>query len=300
NRERGVVLQEIRMVEDTPDDLVHDLIAEKIWNGGSYGSPILGTKKTVEEMGRESVLEYYKENYQAKKMLVTIAGGLKTTKVVKLLEASLGSVVSGEDKKPSKTPASASGSKLVKRDLEQVHLCLGVPAVSQAHPHRFRYYLLNTILGGGMSSRLFQEIREKRGLAYSIYSYLSFSEKAGSLVVYAGTSSEEFKGVLRLIIREFGKVGKDISRAELKAAKDHLKGGMLLGLESSDSRMMKLARDEIYFGKSISIKEIVSGIDKVRGSDIKKTAKEIFKPKNLTLVAIGKGKSEDLPKYLRG
>ncbi|MEK7313150.1 MAG: pitrilysin family protein, partial [Deltaproteobacteria bacterium] len=191
------------------------------------------------------------------------------------------------------------GGKVVRRKLEQVHFCIGVPTVPQPHPDRHKLYLLNTILGGGMSSRLFQEVREKRGLAYSVYSYLNLMMDAGALVIYAGTSKEDFKKAVRLILGECRKITESVSTKELKNAKEQLKGGMLLALDTSDSRMMKAARDEIYFGRTQSVKEIVASIDAVKARDVTDAAGNIFSPRNMTMVAVGKVAEEDLPASLK-
>ncbi|CAG0961971.1 partial putative zinc protease, partial [Gammaproteobacteria bacterium] len=190
--------------------------------------------------------------------------------------------------------------KLVKKDLEQVHMCLGVPVPPQSHPDRYKIYLINTILGSGMSSRLFQEVRAKRGLAYSVYTYLNLCRDAGTLVAYAGCNDAKFGEVSGLIIKEFERLGKDVTEGELRGAKEPLKGGMLVGLETSETRMMKLARDEIYFGKPVTVKEIVRDIDKVTLKDLRKAASEFLSPERLTAVAMGKVSPRKLPDGLKG
>ncbi len=298
-KERMVVLQEIKMVDDTPDDLVHDLFASSLWKGHPLGSPVLGSARTVGSFGREDIIAYYRRHYHSKNVVITVAGGIRHGNVVKLIRSMFAGI---EERNPSvatTAPVPLKGVKLVRRGLEQIHLCMGVPAFYQAHPERYRLYLLNTILGGGMSSRLFQEIREKRGLAYSVYSYLSLMRDAGSLVVYAGTSREDFKRVTNLVIREMKRMRQGISSEEIRRAKEQLKGGMLLGLETSDSRMMKLARDEIYFGRTVPVKEIVEDIDSVRPRELSETASRILLPGRMTMVAIGRVKKDDLPAALR-
>ncbi len=153
----------------------------------------------------------------------------------------------------------------------------------------------STILGGGMSSRLFQEIREKRGLVYSVYTYLNLCRDAGSLVVYAGTSPEETGKVVSLLLKEFKRLHKGVGRSELRAAKEQLKGGMLLGLESSENRMTKLAKDEMYFGRAVSVREMVRAIDGVTGPQVREMAANLFTRRNMTLVAVGNAKKRDLP-----
>lgn len=298
-KEKLVVLQEIKMVEDTPDDLIHDLFAERFWADHPLGWSILGSAKTIKEMKREHITAYFKEQYRTGNFFITAAGGLKHDKVAKMLDPIFAGLKKGAGKKALKKPASKPGVKLIKKNLEQVHLCLGVPVPPQPHPDRYKVYLLNTILGGGMSSRLFQEIREKRGLAYSVYTYLNLCMDAGSLIAYAGTSSSTFGEVLELMLKEYSKVSKDVTKEELKNAKEQLKGGMLLGLETSENRMTKLARDEIFFGKVMPVKDIVKGIDSVTEKEIKAAAKKFLSPERLTLVAIGNVKGSALPGSLK-
>ncbi len=299
-KERMVVLQEIKMVEDTPDDLIHDLFAERFWKDHPLGWSVLGTKKTISSISREKIVAYFREQYISGNVFITAAGGLKHGQVARLLRPAFGPVGKRAREGASTPPSPASGVKLFRKDLEQVHLCLGVPTTPQAHPQRYRAYLLNTILGGGMSSRLFQEIREKRGLAYSVYSYLNLCKDAGSLIVYAGTSKDKFREVTELILKEYGRLRRNgVTGEELRNAKEQLKGGMLLGLETSDSRMTKLARDEIYFGRPVPVKEIVAGIDRVTASQMLDTAKSLLRPDSITLVAIGRVSQKSLPEGLK-
>lgn len=298
-KEKMVVLQEIKMVEDTPDDLIHDLFAENFWSGHPIGWSILGTSKTIKALERRHILDYFEENYRSGNILITAAGGLSHNKVLRHVKKTFSKVKKRAVKKDNSAPAATPGVKLIKKDLEQVHLCIGVPVPPQPHPDRYRVYLLNTILGGGMSSRLFQEVREKRGLAYSVYTYLSLFKDAGSLIAYAGTSSDKFAEVVSLIFKEFGRCAKGVDKDELKNAKEQLKGGMLLGLETSDNRMTKLARDEMYFGRVVPVKDIVKGIDRVTLDDLKDTASRAFAPKGLTLLAMGKVSPKGLPKVFK-
>lgn len=298
DRERLVVLQEISMVDDTPDDIVHDEFAASMWKGHPLGSPVLGTEKTVGAFTRDNVMEFYRRRYYAENMLITVAGGASNKSVMRLLKKAFAGVIGdgkGDDAALT-APVAARGVKLIRKPLEQAHLCMGMPVNSQTHPDRYKLYVLNTLLGGGMSSRLFQEIREKRGLAYSVYSYLSLVSDAGSFVVYAGTSAKDFKKVVNLVLKELKAVaGGDITSREFKRTKEQLKGGMLLGLETSDSRMMKLARDEMYYGRYIPVKEVVREIDKLTLRQIKGLASRVLRPADMTLVAIGKVTRRQLP-----
>jgi predicted Zn-dependent peptidase len=299
-KERLVVLQEIKMVEDTPDDLIHDMFAEGFWKGSALGRPTLGTARSVQAIDRAVIMDYFKGNYCSNRVFITAAGGLRHNTVLRLLRKRFKGFRRVCAKRGNVLPRPHAGLRLVPKDLEQVHLCLGVPAPPQPNPERFKVYLLNTILGGGMSSRLFQEIREKRGLAYSVYSYLNLWKDAGSLVVYAGTSADAFQKVTGLTLKEMSSIAsKGVGAKELKCAKEQLKGGMLLGLETSDSRMTKLARDEIYFGRDIPVREIVKGIDSVTLNDVKQMAGAMFKPSGIMLAAMGKVSQDALPGQLR-
>ncbi|MEE8575118.1 MAG: pitrilysin family protein [Thermodesulfobacteriota bacterium] len=298
DRERKVVLQEIKMVDDTPDDLVHDLFTEKFWAEHPLGRPVLGTRRSVKSIKRASVKRYMATHYQPRSVFIVAAGKLKHGKVASAFDATLGTIKKGKPISKATTPKNSSGIKLVKRDLEQVHLCFGVPAPAQTDSERYKVYLLGNILGGGMSSRLFQEIREKRGLAYSVYSYLDLCKDAGAFVVYAGTSAESFHTVVELILKEFNDVRGGVKSEELQHAKDQLKGSMILGLETSSNRMMRMARDEIYFGRVVPIKEVVKGIDSVSEDDIKKIATKLLDSAAATLVAIGKVRRVGLARML--
>ncbi len=299
-KERMVVLQEIKMVEDTPDDLIHDLFTERFWNSHPLGRPVLGSTEVISSIKRGDILRYFRAHYHSNTVFVTAAGGFKHREVAKLLASSIHRMASRWQGRPSrKTPLPRPGVRLIKRTLEQVHLCMGVPVPPQPHPDRYKVYLLNTILGGGMSSRLFQEIREKRGLVYSVYSYLNLYTDAGSLVAYAGTSAENFGNVVGFILDEFQRLGSDMTEEELRNAKEQLKGGILLGLETSDNRMTRLARDEIYFGKVMKIRDIIRGIERVRLDDVRGLASMVLKPENLTLVAMGNIKRSMLPGFIR-
>ncbi len=288
DKERQVVLQEIHMVDDTPDDLVHDLFAERFWNGHRIGSPTLGLSDTIKNIPRDKILEYFNKHYTSENMFITAAGGITHDEVLSHLGSGFkgngNGAASGND---FGLPKQTSGIKIVEKDLEQVHICLGVPAMEQSNSDRYKLYLANNILGSGMSSRLFQKIREDRGLAYSVYSFLSLYRDAGMAGVYVGTTKEHFSESVEIILNEYNKMADDITEEELTDAKEQLKGGIILGLEASDSRMMKLARDFIYYGKSLPVSEIVEEIEKVSLSDAKGIVEEYFVPSRVTLVAVG-------------
>ena len=298
-KERKVIVQEIKMVEDTPDDLIHDLYAESFYKAHPLGRPILGSIDTIGSFDRKKVVDYFHGRYVRDNVFITAAGGVKHARLVRLLKSAFGNVNGGAAGDNVKAPDASSGVFLFEKDLGQVHLCLGVPAPAQSDPRRYRTYLLNTILGSGMSSRLFQRIREKGGLVYSVYSYLNLFRDSGSLVVYAGTSEENFSKVVRLILREFKNIRKDLTALEVAEAKSHLKGSILLSLETSDNRMAKLAKDEIYYKKSVPVREIVREIDRVRPRDVKALASRLLTPEKATLTALGKVEMKGLPRGLK-
>jgi predicted Zn-dependent peptidase len=264
------------------------------------GRPILGSRSTLKGLTRSDIKNYMAKRYRADSVFITVTGNVSHQALVNSLNSTFGKIKKRAEAKPPKAPKVIRGIKLVKRDLEQVHLCMGVSVPPMTDSKRFQLYLINTMLGSGMSSRLFQEIREKRGLAYSVYSYLNLCKDTGSLIVYAGTSKESFSEVVGLVLNEFDKLATELTDVQLQHTKNQLKGGIVLGLETTDARMMKIAKDEIYFGKSMSIKELVKEVDRVRVEDVKDSVRKLLNPERITLAAIGGGiKKTALPSVLR-
>lgn len=263
-RERQVVLQEIRMVEDSPDDLIYDLFAETIWGDHPLARPVLGRKETLSKIERGEIMAYLKDFYQPDRLIVSAAGDLVHERLVDLLLTSMKGW-NGKGRNPNSSRPEALYRVLnTEKSSAQVHLCLGVESLPYAHPERYTLNLLNAIIGGGVSSRLFQEIREKRGLAYSIYSYHSSFRDSGLLVIYAGTNPESYEEVVDLILTELRRLASEpIEEEEFKKAKEQLKGNLLLGLESTSSRMTRLAKMEIYMGRIYDLDEILKGIEAV-------------------------------------
>jgi predicted Zn-dependent peptidase len=298
-KERLVILQEIKMVEDTPDDYIHDLFNQVCWGGHALGFPIFGTAELVQSFSRDQISTFFKESYPPERIVVCAAGNLKHSEVVDLIGESFGQITPSKRVKERVTPEPISTTNVWKRELEQVHLCLGTRGLRYNHSLRFASYLLNTILGGGMSSRLFQEIRENRGLAYSVYSYLPTYIDTGLTVVYAGTNEGSFQEVVDLILREFKRLKTEPFRnGELETAKEQLKGNLLLSLESSDNLMTRLAKNEIYFGSYLPIAKILEGIDEVRDENVRHLAGEIFDQRYFCMTVLGpldgKGLDKDL------
>jgi predicted Zn-dependent peptidase len=302
-REQGVILEEIKMDEDNPDYLVHELFTQNFWKGDALGLPILGTVKTVSSFTSETVFDDYKTRFTPSNMVFSAAGNLDHDHFVAEVERHFQGLAASPSTilKPSTIPSTTPHITLKnKKSLEQVQLCLGVPAPPVDHPDRYAIYLLNTILGGGMSSRLFQTIREDAGLAYSIYSEMNPFRDTGSLSVYAGTSIDKTERLIRLTLEEFRRIKQEpVAEEELKRAKDQLKGNIVLGLESSSSRMSNLARQQIYFRRFFPLDEITSEIDRVTRDDLQSLAPALLRPEAIALALVGnlgslKFKREDL------
>lgn len=288
-KERRVVLQEINMMEDTPDDLIHDLFHQHFWKGHPLGMSILGDAESVTGLSRDAIIAYKEQMYRSDDVIVTAAGNLTHDKLTALLEQYLHSVPSGNGRTESAPPVYERRIELVEKDLEQIHVCLGLKGVQQSHPQRYDAFIMNAILGGSMSSRLFQEVREKSGLAYSVYSYIASHADAGSLVVYAGASPENQEELLEIMLREIGRFKTEPVPAEqLDGAREQLKGNLLLSLESSDNRMSRLAKNEIYFGTPLPLSEIMEGFDRVTAESIQTLAVDILDNSALTLVMLGR------------
>ncbi|MGH7394006.1 MAG: M16 family metallopeptidase [Candidatus Methylomirabilales bacterium] len=288
-KERGVILQEIRMVEDSPDDEIHDLFAQAIWGEHPLGRSILGRPQTLEALTREDLRAYLAGHYRPHRTVLAAAGDLDHDSVVELLRAHLGTWDGPAAAAPPPAPPLARPATVVKdRDVSQVHLCLGVEGLPYAHRDRYALNLVNTVLGGGMSSRLFQEVREKRGLVYSVYSYLASYRDAGLLVIYAGCGEAALEEVLGCIREECARlVAHPIGAEELRRAKEQLKGNLLLGLESTSSRMTRLAKMEMYFGRTFSLDAIIRGIEEVTPERFQQVAQACFAGERFTQTTIG-------------
>ena len=287
-KERQVIQQEIKMVEDSPDDLIHDLFAQILWPNHPLGRPILGSRETLARIGRSELLSFLNEYYRPNHCVIAAAGNLDHQELAGLLAESFGAWSGCGPTVNTSSPLSQYCQWEDRRDLSQVHLCLGVEGFPYAHEDRYALHLLNCLLGGGMSSRLFQEVRERRGLAYSIYSYQASFQDSGLVVVYSGTGPEHYREVLRLIETEFSRmVAEPLSPEELRRAKDQLKGNLLLGLESTSSRMIRLAKMEIFFGQIFNLEEVIQGIEEITSERIRDLARRLFGSHAYTLAAIG-------------
>ena len=294
-RERQVILQEISMVEDTPDDHIHVLFNRLFWSDHPIGMPVLGDEKTVSAIERETILKYINKFYVPERILIAGAGNVDHQSMVSYFEPLFSQLEAGNSNPNNDIPRSNASVSAQYRDLEQVHICLGGEAPSQTSDRRFACVLLNTILGGNMSSRLFQEIRENRGLAYSVYSFLSSYIDAGLLGVYVATDSQNVNPVLEAIKNEIKKICKgEISKSDLAAAVDHLIGGIYLSSESADNRMMRIAKNEFVFQKYVSYEELVSKLQQVTVDEVVEVASDIFQGGTVSLSTLGPIKEDDL------
>lgn len=298
-KERQVIAQEISMIEDTPDEYIHDLFSESFWPRHPLGFPILGRMETIGRMKRNRLKEFFLRNYLGVQPILVAAGKLRHKDLLQPVEEMLGKVRPRRKQRRSRPPRPHPQIFVKNKSLEQVHLVLGTQGFSAIHPQRYAFSVLNTILGGGMSSRLFQEIREDRGLAYSVYSFLSSFKDSGMLGVYVGTGNTTFLTVLKIILREMKKLAQDsLKPKELRSAKEQLKGNLLLSLESTDSRMGRLAKSEIYFNRFISTEEIIKGIEQVSADEIANLARQLFRPESLSLTVLGPITEKDIPRGL--
>ncbi|MGH9674871.1 MAG: M16 family metallopeptidase [Bryobacteraceae bacterium] len=288
-KEKSVILEELKMEADNPEYLVHEVFSSNFWKDHALGKPILGTRETIRGFARPMMEDFYHSVYSPRNLLLTAAGNLRHTELVGLAGRYFGGM-KPIDPLPSEAPPRTHARITLrnKSALEQVHLCLGVPSLPAAHEMRFAIYVLNTLLGGSMSSRLFQNIREKRGLAYAVFSELNAYTDTGCLAVYAGTSLETTRKVVDLILEEFARFKNEtVPDEELRRAKDYMKGSLMLGLESTSSRMANLARQYLYFGRFFALDEIIQGIERVSAEDLRRLAQTFFDPKQIGLTILG-------------
>ncbi|HLH33721.1 MAG TPA: pitrilysin family protein [Alloacidobacterium sp.] len=289
-RERGVILEEIKMDEDNPDYLVHEIFTQAFWKDHPLGKPILGTKETVRRFEQDTLFSFYGQRFHGSNMIFSAAGNIEHDSFVEQVTRRFESLPAGESLTVQVPPKTAARIILKnKKALEQVQLCLGVPAPAIADESRYVTLVLNTILGGGMSSRLFQTVREERGLAYSIYSDLNPYSDTGSLCVYAGTSSDRAIQVVHLVMEQFRRLKNEpLPADELRRAKDQLKGNLLLSLESSTSRMSNLARQQMHFNYFFGMQEILDKVESITEDQVLAMANQLFQPELVAVTLLGR------------
>jgi len=288
-RERGVIIEEIKMDQDNPDYLVHEIFTQSFWKDHPLGRPILGTRDTVKKFERPVVSHFYGHHFAPGNVVVAAAGNLEHKSFVELVAKYFDHIKPAQNGLHSPKPQTYSRINLRnKKALEQVQICIGVPSHPVAHEQRYASYILNTLLGGGMSSRLFQNIRERQGLAYSIYSDLNPYRDTGCMCVYAGTSRESAIKVVESVAAEFCSLKSNlVPDEELRRSKDQLKGSLMLSLESSTSRMSNLARQEMYFDRFYGLDELIERIEAVTTEDLQQIAADFFRTEDIAVTVLG-------------
>jgi predicted Zn-dependent peptidase len=299
-KEKQVVLEEIRMVQDDPEDLVQELHTGQVLGRHPLGRSILGREETIRGLRRQDLVAYIDTHYDPAQIVIAIAGNFEQKKLDSMVARFFGN---GRGAKAShangRRPPEVRGGVLVKKKpLEQVHLCLGLKGVAAGHKDRYAVYALNSVLGGSVSSRLFQEVREKRGLVYSIYSFLSGYSDGGTITVYAATRPKEVDRVVDLVCREIRRIGeKGVENKELTRAKNQMKGSLMLSLESSHSRMSKLAKDELTHGKRTTLEEMLAHIDRVSQEHVFNVGRQLFALERLAITGLGPLAARSLQSY---
>jgi predicted Zn-dependent peptidase len=296
-REKKVVVEEIKMVEDTPDDLVHEIFTQGFWENHPLGRPILGTRESVESFDEGMLREYFESAYTPRNLIVSAVGNLEHARIRDLVEEKFGSLASSGAPASDDAPSVVPKVMIRSKDLEQSHVCLGTSSYPQNHDDRYSSYVLNTLLGGSMSSRLFQNVREKRGLAYAVFSGLSAYRDAGSFTVYAGCANDAVEQVIDLVVEELrGVKSAPVLESELQRAKDHLKGSLMLSLENTASRMSHIARQEIYFDRQFGLDETLQGIEKVTVGEVQRVAADLFRNGSLAATVLGNVNGLQIPR----
>lgn len=298
-REKSVVLQEIKMVEDTPDDLIHDLFASQVWEGHPLGRPILGTRDAVIGYRRDVIHHHFQGHYVPSRITIAVAGNVTHDEVVRLFGACFDGFGRQPAESPDGAPAMKFGVNIVHKALEQVHVVMGFPGLSHSAPGRYALFLLNDMIGGSMSSRLFQEVRERQGLVYSIHSGVQAFRDTGTLYVYAATDAGNFSKVLKSTLKELRQLKKQgVTEDELRRAKDHIKGSLMLSLESTSSRMNRLAKHEMHFGAFLTMDDMLTAIDRVRLENVQALVNELLDEERLALTTYGPLDRRNLPREL--
>jgi predicted Zn-dependent peptidase len=296
--ERQVILEEIGMRDDTPDDLVHDLFTRAHFPDHPLGREVLGTEATIEAMPRDGIARYHHAHYEPANIVLAAAGNLSHDHVVELIEARSPERMPERPAREHAEPSPPQRLAVVHRPTEQAHIVLGLRSVPTLDPDRHALTVVNQALGGGMASRLFQEVREERGLAYSVYSYRAAFDDAGYLAIYAGTAPERMQETLEVIETELARLVRDgLPAAELDAAKGHLTGSLAMSLETSASRMRRLGRSELVEGEIPTLDEVIARIEAVTLDDTRRVIDRVFADAVRTLAVVGPHVASEFPSY---
>lgn len=288
-KEKKVVIEEIKMYEDIPEDKIHDLNAENILKGTAYANSILGTEESLNSISRETLFNYYSERYNINNMVISIAGNFDELKVMDLLNKEFQAFSRKNEIKENFDFKISSGNMHFQKDINQYHLCISTNACSNIDKDRYKYSILSNVLGGNMSSRLFQKIREDKGLAYSVYTYISSYDNGGVFTAYAGTTVEDYKDVIDIMLEEFEIIKKEnITEKELNKAKNQILSSNLMSLESNKNRMTRMALFYLSYKKIISVEEIIKIVKEVKLDDIKEISQNMFNKDNYFITTLGK------------
>lgn len=286
--EKGVVLEEIKRHEDSPDDLIHEMFAQLVWSGHPLGRPVLGTSRTVGSLTRDDLQAFMRTRYTPDTVVVAAAGNLVHEEFVEQVAALYGGLSGAKSGPERSSPLFSGRTTLTHKDTEQVHLCIGTRGYSHLDNAKYALAIIDTTLGGGMSSRLFQEIREKRGLAYAIGSYSASYNEGGLFAVYGGTSLDNMEQVVSVVREQFEDIGTNgVADHELERAKNQIRGALVLGQENMSNRMMRMAKSELYYGRVIPMEELIQNITNVSHTDVKKVAHRLFVESVFPMAAIG-------------
>jgi predicted Zn-dependent peptidase len=292
-KEKGVIKEEIKMVEDTPDDYIHDLFNQQVYGNTGLGLSVVGTRATVKSFTRDNVIDHVRKYYGTADTVVSIAGNFDIDHIVDRLNHYLGALQRGSEPEQVLPPVFRGGIGIHSKDLSEAHIVLGVPAVAYASPYRYVIAVLNSILGSSVSSRLFQEVREKRGYAYSIYSFVSSYRDCGYWAVYAGTSKKRAVVVTEMIIHEMKRLADTITPDEVRRAKDQLKGNLIIGMESTSSRMQSIARQQIYFKRHFSQNDIMKAVEAVTIDQVRDLSRQLVETGPMSLTVLGPVTTEE-------
>jgi predicted Zn-dependent peptidase len=292
-KEKKIVKEEIKMVEDTPDDYIHDLSNRTIWGDSGIGQSVLGRRETIRAFTRSDIIAHIKKYYGTKDIVIACAGNFEHDQLISLLNKDLGNLRRGSEPERGSPPEFHSRVEVFSKELSEAHFCIGIKGIPHSSRERYCLYIINTILGAGVSSRLFQEIREKRGLAYSIYSFVASYIDTGVWGIYAGVSRKKVREVIELILQELYSLRDTLHDTELHRAKNQLKGNIILGLESTGSRMNNIARQEIYHGKYFSPKEIMHEIDEITIEQTRELCEKLLNKESLSLTVYGPVSGDD-------
>ena len=287
-KEKNVVIEEIKMYEDSPDELIHDVFSEHVWNDHPLGKPILGTEESIRSLSRDKIMHFLTEHYAPDNVVISVAGKINHEDVVAKLSPHFGTFKRGGRRVLEETPNGHTIEKYQKKDTEQMHIILGVPGLGQDDEDIYAMHIFNNILGGGLSSRLFQEIREQRGLAYSVYSYHSTYVDTGLFAIYAGTSPKNTQEVIACILKELMEMkNKGISAEELVRTKAQIKGGLYLGLEAVSSRMSRLGKTELTYNRVLSPEEVVEKLERVTLEDVLRLIGRLWQKNKISIMTLG-------------